>query len=100
MSSGFSILPSLLAARKSILARLCPIFSGAITVSALSLERYHTADLTKTRPRGARDRPHRDHISVLKVGEYKRGTGGYNGARIRKKFALIQDQQERKRGRR
>jgi hypothetical protein len=33
MSSGFSILPLLLATRKSILARLCSIFSGAVTVS-------------------------------------------------------------------
>jgi len=28
-------------------------------------------------------------MSVTKVGEYKRGTAGYNGPRIRKKFALI-----------
>jgi hypothetical protein len=28
-------------------------------------------------------------MSVPKVGEYKRGTAGYNGARILKKFALI-----------
>jgi len=28
-------------------------------------------------------------MSVPKVGEYKRGTAGYNDARIRKKFALI-----------
>jgi hypothetical protein len=27
--------------------------------------------------------------NVPKLGEYKRGTAGYNGARIRRKFALI-----------
>ena len=46
-----------------------------------------------------RNSPCRDHISVPKVCEYKRGTAGYNGARIRKTFTLIQDVRERKRGR-
>src|SRR6202049_5259058 len=37
----------------------------------------------------APEQPTRDHISGPKLGEYKRGTAGYNGARIRKNLPLF-----------
>jgi hypothetical protein len=51
-----------------------------------------TRPLGLVRDPAALERPASDHISVPKLGEYKRGTAGYNGARIRKKFALTPNQ--------